>query len=279
MDRGSVLDLTAARAVLQAVELRVDHHRGPVGIGVVARLRRAQRNKRIRPPRIGEPALLLVGHSRDLLGDPFDRSSDDRSLTRRQLRLQPEPPSLLEPPPRQGSGSLGLDHVLALRSSPRVASMTHGGAGHPPGPDDQIALPLGRGEPRELDYLVEPELPARQGLGQARETLARDRRRSSAWPSARDAVAHREPVLHVASAGTSPALAPIRLPDQGAFAGEAGLESRLSSNICSRLGWPPSPVSELRHTSGTFPGIPRGFLSGREHGHLFPPTSEGDVGR
>jgi hypothetical protein len=101
MDGRTPFDLASTGSVVEPRELGVDHDRGPVWIGCVGGPARAHSHQGVGSARVREGSVCLPGHRWDMLGHPFDRSSDDGSLRRRQLGLQTEPPTLIRPPPRE----------------------------------------------------------------------------------------------------------------------------------------------------------------------------------
>jgi hypothetical protein len=78
-DRASI-DLAAADAALEPVELRVDDHGGAILVGVARDPGRAQGHERVGPSGRREGAAPLIGHRRDPIGRTFERSNHDRTL-------------------------------------------------------------------------------------------------------------------------------------------------------------------------------------------------------
>ena len=136
-------------------------------------------------------------------------------MSGRQIRLQAESTSLVEVPPRHGPGSLDVDDLLDRCLCREVAAVTDRAAGDISCPTDQAGLALRRGEARELDDLVDPQLPLLQSLGEPRQPLERNRCRDPAMglPGGQ-AVPDREPMGGVARPVVTPCLAAIDLRDQ-----------------------------------------------------------------
>jgi hypothetical protein len=79
----------------------------------------------------------------------------------------------------------------------------------------RIGLGFGGGEPRQLHDLVDPHLPARQGCREPKEVSERVTRGDPAPRlPAGDAVAHGDPVRHVARSRIPPGLPTVGLGDQ-----------------------------------------------------------------
>jgi hypothetical protein len=213
MDRGPTLDLAPTAALFEAAQLRVDHHHRPVGIRVLGHPRRADRDEGVGMPRLDE--VFLPRHRRHALGHPLDRSDHDRALGRRQLGVEPQPALLLDPPPRQRAGVLGLDDLLTIDASHHVTTVTDRTHRDAIGPRDQPRFRLGRGEARQLDHLVEAQTAAGERLRHEREPLERVPRDDPAprLPPG-DPVADRDPVRHVARTRVEPRLATIPFGDQ-----------------------------------------------------------------
>lgn len=213
-DRASI-DLAAAGAALDPVELRVDDHRGAILGGIARDSSRAQGHERVGSSGRREGVVPLLGHRRDRVGRTLERSNHDRTLRGRELGLEPKPTPLVEVPPRDEPGPLRVEVILDRCSPLEVGPAPDGGARHPLRPRDKACFGLGRREPGELDDLVQAELATDEGIRQLRKSIERMRGGDPAVGlPARDAVAHGDPVGRIPCARVPPRLAPIHLGDQ-----------------------------------------------------------------
>jgi hypothetical protein len=99
VDDPASIDLAAADAALEPVELRVDDHGGAILVGVACDPGRAQSHERVGSPGRREGAVHLVGHRGNRIGRTLERSNHDRALRCRELGFEPEPASVVKVPP------------------------------------------------------------------------------------------------------------------------------------------------------------------------------------
>jgi hypothetical protein len=112
VDERASIDLAAADAALDPIELRVDDHRGPILVGVARDPGRAQGHERVGTADRREVTILLIGHRRDRIGRTLERPNHDRTLRGREVSLEPQPAPLVEVPPRDESGPLRVEMIL-----------------------------------------------------------------------------------------------------------------------------------------------------------------------
>src|SRR5439155_2538766 len=115
-------------------------------------------HQRVGPPGISVAGALFPRHHRELFRQAFDGPGQDRALGRWELSFKSEPPPVVEMPPRQEPAGLRVPHVLDCLPDGDVGLSTDTGHGDTPGPRDEVRFGLGRGEPSELNHLVDPEL-------------------------------------------------------------------------------------------------------------------------
>ena len=149
--------VSALRRPSSASSERVDHHRGAVGIGIGGDALRAQRHERVGSPRLDVGRVVLGRHDRDLVDRSRQGRGHDGALRRGHRRLEPEPTPAVFVPVAEGAVALELDRLVGGGANLDVGTPADRGAGGVGGPPDELALTLGRGEPAELDDLVDAE--------------------------------------------------------------------------------------------------------------------------
>jgi hypothetical protein len=215
VDDRATIDLAAADAALDPVELRVDDHRGAILVGVASDPSRTKGHERIGPPGRREGAIPFIGHHRDSIGRTLERSNHDRTLRGWELSLEPEPSPLVEAPPRNETGPLRVEVILDRCPPLEVSPVSDGGAGHPLRPRDEVCFGPGRCEAGELHDLVQAELATDEGIRQPRKFIERVRRADPPVSlPARDAITHRDPVGRIPRARVPPGLAAIHLGNE-----------------------------------------------------------------
>jgi hypothetical protein len=133
-----------------------------------------------------------------------------------QLALEPEATAVVEVPPRQRASAIGGHDLLDASAQSKIAFAAYPTTGDTFSPSEEVRLGVRRGEAGELHHLVDPELTVHERARDARKIGKGMARRdpASRFPI-RDAVAHPQPVRHVARPGPTPRLSPIDLRDQG----------------------------------------------------------------
>jgi hypothetical protein len=192
----------------QGLGWRVDQDRG----------RRVGRTPAHRHEGVGQPlrpVRVLVRHGREPVGDPVQTLLDHRHLGGRQAGEELAHRSLVGVPDVYRTSALGLLGLLPRPPDLEIAPPAYRGGGDLSGPAEQPSLGLGRGEPAELEHLVDPDLAP---LERARDPREGSKRVPGTDPALGlppgDAVSHRDVVAHAHGAGVGPDRALVGASDE-----------------------------------------------------------------
>jgi hypothetical protein len=170
MEHGPGLELGAVRAGGQTVGLGVDHDRRTIGVARGRGTCRAKRNQSVRASGGDVQVVLLPRHGGDRRCHPFDRLDDPRTLSDRKLRLQAHAGFVFQEPVAKEPPVVGFDVAIDVGTNLSVRATPHRADGDTLPPRDQPVLRLRRGEPAELEDLVESEHTRGEGLREPGET-------------------------------------------------------------------------------------------------------------
>jgi hypothetical protein len=216
MHRRRALHLVRAGTGHEGFERCMDHHGRAILIRVARQTLGTESHESVGAPRVRVPRVLLARHDRDARRDSLEGPGHHRALRCRQLGLEPEPSSVVEVPPRQRPAALDVEHLVDGGANGEVALASDRAARHAASPAEQVRLGLGGREPGQLDELVDPQVAGAKGGGDSRQVPKGVR---CGDPTPRlpvgDAIAHSQPVRHVARAHFAPRLTGVDLSDQG----------------------------------------------------------------
>ena len=193
----------------------MDHHRGPIRIGIRPQARGAQRHQGIGPSGVGGGGIVFSRHPRHSLGQESERSCHHGPGGRGKLRGEAEAPAVVGPPPGHEAASLGIQRLLDRSRGGKTPIATDGRTRDPSRPGTEPSLGLGGGEPAELHDLVDRQHTGGQRVDDTRQVLQGAGRRDPATGlPVGDPVAHGQPVGHVSGTPVSPQLPAIPLRDE-----------------------------------------------------------------
>ncbi|MGH2572086.1 MAG: hypothetical protein ACRDGU_01105 [Actinomycetota bacterium] len=158
------LELASRSPRRERVEPRVHHHRGPVRIGVGGDPGGAKGHQGIGPSCVHAPVTLAARHEGKALGETLQRLGHHGTVGRWKLGFQAEAPAVVEVPPGQRTAPVRILNLFDRLPAGEISLVPDAGARHAPSPGDQPRFGLRRGEPGQLDDLVDTELTGGERL-------------------------------------------------------------------------------------------------------------------
>jgi hypothetical protein len=134
VDPTASFDLGCAVGPNQVAEPSMNDNGRTIRVGVDRDAIGAQGNERVGSAGCCELGVIFTRHQRDRVAHALERSGDDRSLRRGQLRLEAEAVPVVQAPPVKEPSMLGVADILDRPANLQIRPTLDGCAGDEPGP-------------------------------------------------------------------------------------------------------------------------------------------------